>query len=282
MLIRYGFQITITAFQPTPVLARLDVHPDRRGDIRSESQFTVSGFEAPPARIDVHGNLCRRLIAYPGDATLTLSGVIEDQGMYEAQLTNEPAWAVENLPDDALTYLLGSRYCETDQLSSTAWQLFGYLPEGAPRVHAILDYVHNHLTFGYGFARNTRTAAQALNERVGVCRDFAHLTIALCRCLNIPARYVNGYLGDIGVPLDPAPMDFSAWVEVFLDGRWYTVDARHNTPRIGRIVIARGRDATDVPMLHTFGPHSLKEFSVITEEIPPEIDQLSADTRIAA
>lgn len=174
------------------------------------------------------------------------------------------------MPVDALPYLSASRYCETDALSATAWNLFGHLPDGAPRVRSVVDYVHNHLTFGYGFARSTRTALEALNERVGVCRDFAHLTIALCRCLNIPARYVNGYLGDIGVPHDPAPMDFSAWVEVFLDGRWYTVDARHNRPRIGRITIARGLDAMEVPMIHSFGSHWLKEFSVITEEIPRE------------
>ena len=143
----------------------------------------------------------------------------------------------------------------------------GQLPSGAARVRAVVDYVHNHLTFGYRFARPTHTALEAHQERVGVCRDFAHLTIALCRSLNIPARYVNGYLGDIGVAKDPAPMDFSTWVEIFLGGQWFTLDARHNTPRIGRVVIARGRDAADVPMLHTFGPHFLTEFKVTTEEV---------------
>ena len=163
-------------------------------------------------------------------------------------------------------YLLGSRYCETDHLSDLAWSLFGHLPAGWARVQAIVDYVHNRLSFGYGYARATRTAAQAHEERVGVCRDFAHLAITLCRCMNIPARYVNGYLGDIGVPPDPAPMDFNAWFEAFLDGKWYTFDARHNMPRIGRVVIARGRDATDVPLLHSFGPHRLTMFKVWTYE----------------
>lgn len=173
---------------------------------------------------------------------------------------------VDQLPDDILGYLLGSRYCETDHLSDKAWSLFGHLPAGWARVQAIVDYVHNRLSFGYGYARATRTAAQAHDERVGVCRDFAHLAITLCRCMNIPARYVNGYLGDIGVPADPAPMDFSAWMEVWLDGKWYTFDARHNKPRIGRVVIARGRDATDVPLLHTFGEHRLTFFKVWTYE----------------
>ena len=190
--------------------------------------------------------------------------------MPEWQISNEPAWPVANLPKETLPYLLASRYCETDKLGQTAWNMFGHYAENASRVRAVVDYVHNQLTFGYGFARSTRTAVEALNERVGVCRDFAHTTIALCRALNIPARYVNGYLGDIGVPKDPAPMDFSAWVEVFLDGRWFTVDARHNHPRTGRVVIARGRDAADVPMIHSFGPHWLKEFSVVTEELPSD------------
>jgi transglutaminase-like putative cysteine protease len=266
MLIRYGFRIAINVAQPTPVLALLDVHPDRRSAVVSETPLTISGFEVAPAHLDIYGNLARRFMAYPGDTVLQLSGIIEDPGSYEVQIADEAAWPVQDLPYDTLIYLLGSRYCETDELSATAWQLFGHLPHGAARVRAVVDYVHTRLTFSYGYAKATRTAADAFNERVGVCRDFAHLTIALCRCLNIPARYVNGYLGDIGVPPDPAPMDFSAWVEVYLAGRWYTVDARNNTPRIGRIVVARGRDAMDVPLIHTFGPHVMQEFKVITEE----------------
>ena len=266
MLIRYGFPLSIHVSQPTPVLARLDVHPDRRNDIVNESPLRVGGIEAPAVMTDLHGNLCRRLTVLPGETTFALCGLIEDPGTCEPQLSGETAWSVSDLPDESLVYLLASRYCETDQLGTIAWQLFGHLPQGAPRVRAIVDYVHNHLTFGYKFARPTRTALEAHNERVGVCRDFAHLTITLCRCLNIPARYVNGYLGDIGVPQDPAPMDFSAWVEVFLGGKWFALDARHNRPRIGRVVIARGRDAADVPMIHSFGPHWLNEFAVVTEE----------------
>jgi transglutaminase-like putative cysteine protease len=276
MFIRYGFRMTISTNVPTAVLTRLDVHPERRPDICREGRFTISGFEATQPFTDLHGNLCRRITAFSGDTTLELSGIVEDSGLPEWQVSNERALPVSELPLEALPYLLASRYCETDKLGQTAWNLFGHYAEGASRVRAVVDYVHNQLTFGYGFARSTRTAAEALDERVGVCRDFAHTTIALLRALNIPARYVNGYLGDIGVPKDPAPMDFSAWVEVFLDGGWFTLDARHNYPRTGRIVIARGRDAADVPMVHTFGPHWLKEFSVVTEEVAPDAMRIAA------
>ena len=281
MQICYGFRLSFDVPQPTAVLVRLDVHPDRRPDIISEAPLLFSGEAAPAPVIDVHGNLCRRLIAPPGRSMLEISGVIGDPGTREAQMSDEPLWPVADLPDDALVYLLASRYCETDNLGGMAWQLFGHLPNDASRVRAVVDHVHSNIAFGYHFARPTRTAQETLTERVGVCRDFAHVTIALCRALNIPARYVNGYLGDIGVPPDPAAMDFSAWVEVFAGGRWFTVDARHNTPRIGRIVLARGRDAADVPLIHSFGPHILHDFTVVTEETDPSVDTV-AQERIAA
>jgi len=178
-----------------------------------------------------------------------------------------PQHAVEDLPAETIVYLLGSRYCETDRLSDIAWSLFGNGPTGWRRVQAICDYVHNHIIFGYQFARPTKTAWEAFNEGNGVCRDFAHLGIALCRCLNIPARYCTGYLGDIGVPPVDAPMDFAGWFEAYLGGRWYTFDPRNNTPRIGRVLIGQGRDAADVPITHTFGPNTLVSFKVITDEI---------------
>jgi transglutaminase-like putative cysteine protease len=269
MQIRYGFRLSFDVPQPTAVLARLDIHPDRRADILSETPLLFNGGPVPAPITDVHGNLCRRLIAPPGRSELEISGVIGDPGTHEAQMSAEPIVPVAQLPDDALLYLLASRYCEADSLGNLAWQLFGHLPSDATRVRAVVDHVHNSITFGYQFARPTRTAQEALNERVGVCRDFAHATIALCRALNIPARYINGFLGDIGVPRDPAAMDFSAWVEVLVGGRWFTVDARHNSPRIGRIVVARGRDAADVPLIHSFGPHILQDFTVVTEETGP-------------
>ncbi len=184
---------------------------------------------------------------------------------------------MSQLPVETLPFLLASRYCETEFLNQTAWAQFGHIQGGWARVQAICDFVHEHLTFGYPNARATRTAFEAFNERVGVCRDFTHLAVALCRCLNIPARYCNGYLGDIGIPADPSPMDFNAWFEAYLGGQWYVFDARHNMPRIGRITVARGRDAMDIPMLHTFGTHTLRRFEVITEEVVEEVYHLAAE-----
>jgi transglutaminase-like putative cysteine protease len=267
MHINYGFEISFTVPKETPVICQLDVHPDRRGDIRSESPLATSPGVHTSTYIDSFGNRCRRLTAPPGTTTLRLDGVIADSGLPDPVAPGAQEVPADRLPPDTLVYVLGSRYCETDRLSQVAWDMFGGIAPGWTRVQAICDFVHNHITFGYKHARPTRTALEAYNERVGVCRDFAHLMIAFCRCLNIPARYVNGYLGDIGVPRDPAPMDFSAWTEIYLDGRWYAFDARHNKPRIGRIVVARGRDATDVALINTFGPHTLGTFKIWTDEV---------------
>lgn len=266
MLMRLGYEIAIECAAATPIVSLLEIHRDRQADIKRQTRVLTS--PSVPTRVyhDLFGNSCRRFTAPAGSFRILYDAVVEDSGEMDEVNTLAGEVPVAELPDEVLGYLLGSRYCETDHLGDLAWQLFGQLPPGWARVQAIVDYVHNRLSFGYGYARSTRTAAQAHEERVGVCRDFAHLAITLCRCMNIPARYVNGYLGDIGVPADPAPMDFSAWVEVFLDGRWYTFDPRHNVPRIGRVVIARGRDATDVPLLHSFGPHRLSLFKVWTHE----------------
>lgn len=273
MHIRYGYRIELVCEQPTPLITLLDIHPSRRHDLvrPDEMRATAAQDARLPIGISRHldpfGNVRRRLIAPAGGVLLQSEGLICDSG--EPDPLEPAAWQAEpaDLPDDVLGYLLGSRYCETDRLGDIAWSLFGQCPPGWGRVQAVVDFVHNHLTFGYAFARHTRTAAEAFEERVGVCRDFAHLAIAFCRCLNIPARYCNGYLGDIGVPPDPAPMDFNAWFEAWLGGRWYVFDARHNQRRIGRVVIARGRDAADVPMISSFGPHWLRHFEVITEEV---------------
>lgn len=266
MLIRLGYEIAIDCVAATPVVSLLEIHKDRQADIKRQTRVLTSPSVPTKVYHDLHGNACRRFTAPAGNFRILYDAVVEDSGETDAVNTLAKEVPVAELPDEVLFYLLGSRYCETDHLSGLAWQRFGSLPSGWARVQAIVDYVHNRLSFGYGYARSTRTAAQAHEERVGVCRDFAHLAITLCRCMNIPARYVNGYLGDIGVPLDPAPMDFSAWMEVFLDGKWYTFDPRHNRPRIGRVVIARGRDATDVPLLHSFGQHQLSLFKVWTYE----------------
>ena len=267
MLINYGYEITVSVVNPTPMICLLDIHPEHRADIRAETPLGTQPLVPTSTYIDMFGNQCRRLVAPAGDLTLHVNGTIADSGLQDPVVPQAVEIPVQNLPTDVLMFLLGSRYCETDKLSQTAWDMFGSMPPGWGRVQAITDYVHNRLTFSYQHARATRTALEAYEEGVGVCRDFAHLLITFCRCLNIPARYVNGYLGDIGVPPYPAPMDFSAWVEIFLGNRWYAFDPRHNEPRIGRIVVARGRDATDVPLVHSFGPHILKTFKVWTDEV---------------
>jgi transglutaminase-like putative cysteine protease len=270
MQIRLGYEIAVECSQPTHLVSVLEIHPDRRKDIKRQTRVLTSPSAPSSTYTDRYGNVCRRFMVPAGGFSILYDAIVEDSGAPDAVNTLAGEVPVDKLPDDCLGYLLGSRYCETDHLSNLAWQLFGHVPPGWARVQAVVDYVHSHLSFGYGYARSTRTAAQAHDERVGVCRDFAHLAITFCRCLNIPARYVNGYLGDIGVPADPAPMDFSAWFEAYLDGKWYTFDARHNVPRIGRVVIARGRDATDVPLLHSFGPHRLSLFKVWTDEVPAD------------
>lgn len=267
MLIRAGFEIALQCSAETPLIALLTVHPSRAADLRSAAVITSSGSAPLQASIDEFGNVRTRTIAPAGVLKLATDFLLEDSG-----LPDEVAlWATEvpvtELPDDVVGFLLGSRYCETDRLSSIAWALFGHTARGWARVQAIVDFVHRHLTFGYGFARATRTAWEAYEERVGVCRDFAHLAIALCRCMNIPARYATGYLGDIGVPPVPSPMDFSAWFEVYLSGRWFTFDARHNVPRIGRILVARGKDAADCAITTTFGESRLVQFQVVTDEV---------------
>jgi transglutaminase-like putative cysteine protease len=271
MLINYGCEIGISVPRATPLICLLDVHPERRKDISSEAPFTTFPPTQAMMYLDAFGNQSRRLMVRPGEITLRLDGTILDSGKPDEVAPDAREVPIEMLPHYLLGFLLGSRYCETDRLGQVAWDLFGGVKPGWTRVQAVCDFVHNHLTFGYPHARPTRTALEAYQEKKGVCRDFAHLMIALCRCLNIPARYVNGYLGDIGVPKDPAPMDFSAWVEVYLENRWHTFDARHNKRRIGRIVVARGRDATDVPLINTFGPHVLTTFKVWADERLPEL-----------
>lgn len=267
MLIRLGYDLEINCQQPVELVALLDPHPEVQHQTRWQSNLILE--PAVPGHVftDTHGNLALRLTAPVGAFRMSRDWVLQNDGtpdLWDTALRETP---VPALPDEVLIYLRASRYCETDLLMDRAWALFGHASPGWDRLRAIFDYVNSHLAFSYDYAKATRTAAQALDEGQGVCRDFAHLAITLCRCMNMPARYVNGYLGDIGVPPDPAPMDFNAWCEVWLDGRWHTFDARHNAPRIGRVVVARGRDATDVPLIHTYGRHDLRKFKVWTEEV---------------
>jgi transglutaminase-like putative cysteine protease len=267
MLIRAGYEISIACNSETPLMALLSLHPSRAADLRTPAVICSSGPAPLEASLDEFGNVRTRTIAPAGLLKLSTSFVVQDSGLPDEVAPWAQEVPVSQLPEEAVTYLFGSRYCETDRLSALAWSLFGNTPRGWARVQAIVDYVHTRLTFGYAFARATRTAWEGHEERVGVCRDFAHLAIALCRAMNIPARYATGYLGDIGVPAVPAPMDFSAWFEVYLGGRWFTFDARHNTPRVGRILVARGRDAADCAITTTFGQSSLAQFDIVTEEV---------------
>lgn len=267
MFIRYGYEITLNCLQPTAMVCLLSVHEDRAADVRIPETFFTTPIVPVSMYFDLFGNKCRRLVAPAGELMIWGDATIEDDGELDRWSPNAREIPAPELPDDCLVYLLGSRYCETDRMSQIAWDTFGNLDPGWNRVQAICDFVHNHIRFDYMQARATRTAFEAYHERVGVCRDYAHLAVTLCRCLNIPARYVNGHLGDIGVPVVD-PMDFSAWIEVFLDGEWHTFDPRNNRPRIGRIVVARGRDAADIPLINSFGPHVLKSFRVWTYEVP--------------
>jgi transglutaminase-like putative cysteine protease len=267
MRIKVGTSLSFEFQNPTPVVALLTVHHERTADLERPDRLVVT----PPILIagyhDTFGNWCSRFIAPAGIVTLTTAGIVRDNGNWDAVDPAAIQHSIEDLTPAALQFLLGSRYCETSLLSDFAWRTFGPLPLGHARVQAVIDYVHDHLRFDYATSRPTRTAFDAFNEGVGVCRDYAHLAITLLRCLNIPARYCTGYISDIGLPPPNAPQDFSAWIEVFLGNAWRVYDPRNNDPRIGRILVARGRDAEDVPLTLTFGPNLLASFSVTVEEL---------------
>ena len=265
--IRVGFEMIYECPNPTPMILSLNIHHSRAADLVRPDVLVTSPEVPITAYHDLFGNWCSRIVAPAGRFVMRADAVINDSGKPDPVEPGAMQIPVEHLPESALVFLLGSRYCETDQLSNIAWQLFGHGPTGWARVQAICDFVHNHIEFGYHHARRTRTAMEAYNERQGVCRDYAHLAIAFCRCMNIPARYCTGYLGDIRIPPIPGPMDFAGWFEAYLGDRWYTFDARNNTPRIGRVLMARGRDACDVALASTFGPNTLQQFTVWADEV---------------
>ena len=271
MQIRVGYEFIYTFPQPTPMILALNLHYSRASNIVVPDHLITDPAVPLTTYRDRFGNWCSRIVAPPGRFRIKGNGVVRDSGLPEVVVPSAGQHPVEELPEETLVFLMGSRYCETDVLSDTAWQLFGGTPPGWSRVQAICDYVHSLIRFDYQSARSTRTAWQAYNERVGVCRDFAHLAITLCRCMNIPARYCTGYLGDMGTPPPWGLPDFAAWMEVYLHGGWYVFDPRNNVPRIGRQLIARGRDAADVAMVTTFGPSVLESFKVWTDEIPDDI-----------
>jgi len=267
MQIRVGYELVYQLPQNTPMILTLNVHYTRASDlVRPDNMVTV-----PPVPIhsyrDGFGNWCTRLVAPPGQFRVTGDALLNDSGKPDVPATWATQHPVEQLPEETLVFLLGSRYCETDRLTEIAWKLFGMTPPGWARVQTICDFVNKHIEFGYQHASPTKTAWEVFNERKGVCRDFAHLALTFCRCLNIPARYCTGYLGDIGMPPPYAEMDFAGWFEAYLGGAWQMFDPRNNQPRIGRVLIARGRDAADVAITTTFGPNTLKSFKVWTDEV---------------
>jgi transglutaminase-like putative cysteine protease len=267
MQIGVGYELIYELPQPTPMLLTVHIHHSRTADlVVPDHRVTVPAVPVTGYR-DSFGNWITRIVAPAGQIRLSSHAIVNDTGRPDPIWPNATQLAVQDLPEETLLYLLGSRYCETDRLSEIAWSLFSATPPGWARVQAICDFVHNHLTFGYEHARPTKTAWESYEERTGVCRDFAHLAVTFCRCMNIPARYCTGYLGDIGIPAMDAPMDFSGWFEAYLGGEWHIFDARFNTPRIGRILMARGRDAADVAIATTFGPNVLTGFRVSADEI---------------
>jgi transglutaminase-like putative cysteine protease len=267
MLIRLGYDMTFENPAQVPIVALLHVHPSRANDLRSPDRLQTEPNVDIDTYIDSFGNQCSRFVAPAGAIRLMNNTLIEDSGRPDPENRDARELPVKELPPETLRYLLASRYCEVDLLSNTAVDLFGEIAPGWGRVQSICDWVHRKVTFGYNFARSTQTALDVYTERLGVCRDFQHLAITFCRCVNIPARYVTGYLGDIGVPPAPYDMDFSAWFEAYLEDRWWTFDARHNEPRIGRVVMAVGRDAADVAITTSFGSSRLTKFKVVTDEV---------------
>jgi len=270
MRISLGCRIEFLFPQPTPLIALLNVDRSRYQDMVVQDNVVTDPVTMQTIYADDFGNQCTRMYAPAGNFVISTDGIYRDTGTLDPQAPSARQIAVQDLPSETLVYLLGSRYCDTDLLSERAWQEFGHSNTGWARVQTICDFVQSHVRFGYHHARNTRTASQTLAEGVGVCRDFAHLAIALCRCMNIPARYCTGYLSDIGEPLPYPAGDFAAWMEVYLDGDWHMFDPRNNARRIARFLVARGRDAADVPLTQTFGPSTMLSFNVWTVEIRPE------------
>lgn len=267
MLIRIGYNISFELEQDVPFLTLTRVHPSRQADLRSSDAILTTPNVPVEVYLDTFGNLCSRFLAHPGTISLHTEAAIEDSGLPDPVALGAPEIPVTKLPPETLRFLLSSRYCEVDLMSSIAFELFASISPGWSRVQAICNWVNSHVAFDYAKTRATKTALDVYTERVGVCRDFQHLAITFCRALNIPARYAAGYLGDIGIPPAPVPMDFSAWFEAWLGDRWWTFDARHNFPRIGRVLMATGRDAVDVAITTTFGPAKLTQFTVVSDEI---------------
>ena len=271
MLIRFGYEIEIECTSPVPMLLALSTHPDIEGRLIGEDRVRSDRDCEVRTYSDRFDNRVTRIVAPGGTTRLWSDCVIDFEALADPQTPAARQHAIPDLPDEVLQHLMASRYCDSDNLITEAWSLFGNTAEGWPRVQAITGFAHQHVTFGYQFGRANKTASDVYREKTGVCRDFAHLSISLCRAMNIPARYASGYLGDIHVPYSGAG-DFCAWFEVYLGGQWHTFDARYNTPRAGRILMVRGADAGDVAMITSFGDYRLTYFGVWTDEIEDGLD----------
>jgi transglutaminase-like putative cysteine protease len=276
MHIRVGYEFLYNCPQPMPMILTVHIHFTRVSDLIVPDHLITNPSIPITAYRDAFGNWCSRIVAPKGRLRITSSGIVKDSGLADPVVLSAQEHPVQDLPDETLTFLLGSRYCETDRLSEAAWQLFHHAPPGWARVQAICDFVHNHITFDYMSARSTKTAWEVFNEKRGVCRDFAHLGVALCRAMNIPARYCTGYLSDINIPPPHGTMDFAGWFEAYLGNAWHTFDPRNNKPLWGRVLIGRGRDAVDVPISNTFGPNNLVSFKVWTDEVVEEVSEVRA------
>ncbi len=275
--IRVGCELVFEPTVPTPAV--LQVQPRRADDQPLLSERLAS---APNAALeeftDFYGNRCQRLILAAGTNTLTYDAEVEVAAGPEATNRSAVELTPDQVPPELLHFTLPSRYCLSDELGDAAWDLFRGVQPGWTRVQAICDWVHANLRFRYGSSTPRTTAADVYRQREGVCRDFAHLAVTFCRAFNIPSRYVFGYIPDIGVPPSVEPMDFCAWFEVYLEGGWWTFDARNNIPRIGRCVIGRGRDALDVAMVTTYGQVPLTGFRVWADEVLPPVAEALSQT----
>lgn len=267
MKLRVGYELLYDFPQPTPAILLLNIHSSRISDLLAPDHIRIDPASPIASYRDSYGNWCSRIVAPAGKVRISSDAIVRDSGEPDPVVRDARQTPVEELPEDTLVFLLASRFCDSDQLLDLSWSLFGHAAPGWARVEAVCDFVHQRIAFGYQFARVTRTASEAYREGQGVCRDYAHLAIAFCRALNIPARYCTGYLGDVGTPPPYPPGDFAGWFEAYLDGHWYTFDPRNHVPRIGRVLIGRGRDAADVAMITTFGPNTLEGFKVWTDEV---------------
>lgn len=267
MRLRVGYELQYDFPQPTPIIALLHVHFTRVSDLVTPDHLVLSPSVAISGYRDGFGNWCSRFLVPAGPLVVSADAIVRDSGRPDPVVATARQVRVEDLPEETLVFLLASRFCESDRLLDLAWTEFRTTEPGWERVQAICDFVHERVAFNYESARVTRTAIEAYQERSGVCRDYVHLAVALCRALNIPARYCFGYLSDVGTPPPHPPGDFAAWFEAYLEGGWHMFDPRNNVPRIGRVLMARGRDAADVAMTTTFGPNTLQSFRVWTDEI---------------